>query len=178
MLAAIIALPYMAVFGLHVPDEMLDIIPDEWIPPALQATAQAPIAGPLEPELQYRAESPGDPRPLTPPNQVFPSALSGSPAPPPLNRVGFDDVLPEQSSQVARPRTDRLPSGDVETRLRELGAVDLNLEPWGGEFYRFEGRFAIDGQAALSRYFSAIEANPDAARRQVLAQVEAWRARR
>jgi hypothetical protein len=68
----------------------------------------------------------------------------------------------------------------MEERLRDLGATYYLLELWGSDqrMYRFYCKMAIDGNPHFTRYFEDTHTSPVQAMQSVLAQVEAWRARR
>ena len=65
-------------------------------------------------------------------------------------------------------------------RLRELGATYYLLETWGrnGELYRFHCKMAVAGNPDYTRHFEATDNDASRAMKQVLEQVEAWRAGR
>lgn len=68
--------------------------------------------------------------------------------------------------------------GDLERRLRELGASYYRLESWGaaGEMYRFQCWMSLQGDPGANRYFEAKNTDPLQSMSEVLQQVEAWRA--
>jgi len=67
--------------------------------------------------------------------------------------------------------------GVVEERLRELGANHYRLETWGRDgMYRFLCNVTVHRDSNFSRYFESTDREPIRAMRDVLAQVEAWRA--
>ena len=68
---------------------------------------------------------------------------------------------------------------EVERRLRQLGATYYILELWGQskQLYRFHCRVAVTGSPTYTRYFEATGTEALLAMREVLGQVEAWRAR-
>jgi hypothetical protein len=67
--------------------------------------------------------------------------------------------------------------GEIQDRLRKLGATYYLLESWGNQqqFYRFSCKVAVGGNADYTHYFEAVGANPHQAMIQVLQQIEAWR---
>lgn len=69
---------------------------------------------------------------------------------------------------------------NIQKRLRELGATYFLLESWGsdGQLYRFYCKMAIGGNANLTRYFEATDADSLTAMSKVLQQVEVWRSGR
>lgn len=68
----------------------------------------------------------------------------------------------------------------ITKRLRDLGATYYLLETWGrnGELYRFHCKMAVASSKSYTRHFEATSADPGAAMRSVLGQVEAWRSGR
>ena len=65
-----------------------------------------------------------------------------------------------------------VPWASSTARLRELGALDVRLEPWGvaGEFTRCRAIFAVAGSVEVERHFQSIAADADQAAEEVLAQ--------
>jgi hypothetical protein len=68
-------------------------------------------------------------------------------------------------------------TGDIEQRLRHLGATYYLLETWGNEqqLYRFYCQVAATGDANFTHYFEAVDADPLQAMLVVLHRVESWR---
>jgi hypothetical protein len=64
-------------------------------------------------------------------------------------------------------------------RLRSLGAVDVDLKPWGatGQAYRCACRLASPANPTLERNFDAIATDAKSAVEQVLTDIECWRQR-
>lgn len=202
MLSAVLALPYLAVFGLELPQGLIDLVPKDWIPPALQS-GSPPRAQTATPPIQYRIDSPSDQdlfvrqptgATATSPGGMRPNAIpratgnsAGGTSPldstheikQVLNQVSLPPAEyspPGRAGQAERADWGQSPPAEaMQARFEELGALDTELAPWGSDLYRFQGRFAIGRHAGLSRYFSATDPNPQRAMEKVLAQVEAWR---
>jgi hypothetical protein len=70
-------------------------------------------------------------------------------------------------------------TAEVEARLRELGASEVRLEPWGsrGQLYRYCAVLPVAGSSDIQRHFQTIGDDPARAAFEVLSQVEAWRGR-
>jgi hypothetical protein len=66
----------------------------------------------------------------------------------------------------------------IEKRLRELGAVYYLLELWGDDrqLHRFYCQVAVGGNRNFTRHFQATAPDALSAMRQVLEEIEAWRA--
>ncbi|MEX2308163.1 MAG: hypothetical protein WD738_11250 [Pirellulales bacterium] len=136
-----------------------------------------------------RLTAPAKPAAATAPTGVIEPAPLMSPA------AGNVDNLPGGASGLAttEPRVDELVKATsaaaddagvsdrlspLYSRLKELGASDPQLGPWGssGEMYRFCCRAALADTPAFTRHFEAVAAEPVGAVEQVVAKVEAWRA--
>jgi hypothetical protein len=70
------------------------------------------------------------------------------------------------------------PYRKVQERLRQLGATYYLLESWGNQQqqYRFYCKIAVGGNPDYTHYFEATDSDPLQTMRQVLSQVETWRA--
>jgi len=76
-------------------------------------------------------------------------------------------------------RADAAPSEflEIQQRLQDLGSTYYRLETWSGRSqFRFHCRMAVRENSHYSRNFEATDADPMAAMRKVLEQVERWRA--
>jgi hypothetical protein len=124
---------------------------------------------------------------------VVPAGFEASPASPatyPPSHAGAPRVAPgplpplspvvqgvgSQGPPAAPPAAgDRF--GDVEARLRQLGATRYWLEEWGRgqSFYRFRCEVALDGNPDYVRYFEATGADRLQAMAEVLHNIEVWR---
>lgn len=69
-----------------------------------------------------------------------------------------------------------LSASEIGQSLRQQGAIEVKLEPWGrsGQLYRYQALMAIGGARDVECHFQAIDANPDLAAQNVLHQVNAW----
>lgn len=66
---------------------------------------------------------------------------------------------------------------EIQQRLQDLGSTYYRLETWSGRSqFRFHCRMAVRENSHYSRNFEATDADPMAAMRKVLEQVERWRA--
>ena len=135
--------------------------------PRVEQSPVRPTAGLAAPERPFLAQQHG------PPEQ---RGLIESAKLVPVHR-------PPQTS-AAEPVADSpvLPTDDfheVERRLRQLGATYYLLELWGQsrQLYRFHCRVAVTGNPNYTRYFEATRTEALSAMREVMGQVEAWRAR-
>jgi len=137
---------------------------------------QAPAGGPADPVGQRDAILASYDWPVEPaPASTSVAADATTPAASPSLLV---PVAPATRVRVPGPTGDQFP--DLERRLRELGATYYLLETWGahGQYYRFQARMAVGGQADCVRHFEAVHSDPQQAMADVLAQVETWRAGR
>jgi hypothetical protein len=70
--------------------------------------------------------------------------------------------------------TDRV--SELISHLRQLGAAETNLTPWGGgTLYRFSCRAPLASAPAMTQHFESVAADPAKAVADVVARVEAWR---
>jgi hypothetical protein len=107
-------------------------------------------------------------RSASPLSVLPPTAVAGAPA----DAVGGPVSLQSPAPQA------RDPFSQVQQQLRQWGATYYLLESWGGsqQLYRFYCKMAVGGNPNFTRYFEAIDSDPLHAMRQVLQQVESWRA--
>lgn len=140
----------------------------------LSGHGRAPAGGPADPVGEGDAilasyDSPVEPAPTSVAEDATAPAASPSLLVP---------VAPATRVRVPGPTGDQFP--DLERRLRELGATYYLLETWGthGQYYRFQARMAVGGQADCVRHFEATRTDPQQAMDAVLEQVESWRAGR
>lgn len=83
--------------------------------------------------------------------------------------------LPDATPRRADPQQGEF--HEIQQRLQELGATYYRLETWAGRAqFRFHCRMAVRDNSHYSRNFEAMDADPMAAMRRVLEQVERWRA--
>ena len=136
--------------------------------------AQPPAVGPSHPIGEGDAilasyDAPVEPAPAS-------TAVAADPTTPPASLSLLVPVAP--SDRVPVPTGDQL--AHLERRLRELGATYYLLETWGthGQYYRFQARMAVGGQADRVRHFEATHSDPQQAMAKVLEQVDSWRAGR
>lgn len=89
------------------------------------------------------------------------------------SRLARDEQIFETGARTEPPATATL--AEVEARLRNLGASDVRLEPWGsaGQLYRYCAVVPVAGSAEVERHFQSIGSSPDRAALEVLAQVTA-----
>ncbi len=68
----------------------------------------------------------------------------------------------------------------IQSRLRQLGAVYYRLETWGDrpQGFRFHCQMGIEGQSRLAQQFEATDTVAVRAMQRVLAEVESWHAQR
>ena len=108
-----------------------------------------------------------------------PSSLRNTQSPLPSQVTDVDQVfeLGDRTDPQAKTNSETASTvPGVETRLRELGAIDVRLEPWGstGRLFRYCASVSVAGSAEVQRHFQSIGTNPDQAAQDVLAQVTAW----
>ena len=72
------------------------------------------------------------------------------------------------------------PFSAMQKLLKQQGATYYLLETWGsdGELYRFHAKMSVAGNPNYTRHFEATDRDALGAMRNVVAQVEAWRAGR
>jgi len=72
------------------------------------------------------------------------------------------------------------PFSAMQKLLKQQGATYYLLETWGsdGELYRFHAKMAVAGNPNYTRHFEATDRDALGAMRNVVSQVEAWRAGR
>jgi hypothetical protein len=124
-------------------------------------------------------ENTASPFPAAPP---FPASISQAEAPKLLPEGAVAPTIqapaPGTSALVKPPQTtdstDRV--SDLISHLRQLGAADTNLTPWGGgTMYRFSCRAPLASAPNMTQHFESVAAEPEKAVADVLAKVEAWR---
>jgi hypothetical protein len=131
--------------------------------PGTASVATAPPLAPPIPMAQTEAPK------LLPENAIVPP-MQAAPAPtsPAANASAFD------KSTQATDSTDRV--SELISHLRQLGAADTNLTPWGGgKMYRFSCRAPLASAPAMTQHFESVAAEPEKAVAEVVAKVEAWR---
>lgn len=123
-----------------------------WTPPSADPSFRA----------AERSSDPGDPT-LTAPSQPL------------SNRMTDHQEIFESGERSDLPSRPTL--ADTEDQLRRLGAIDLQLEPWGntGQFYRYCASVPMAGSPEVQRLFQSIGPSPDQAALEVLAQAVAAR---
>jgi hypothetical protein len=95
-----------------------------------------------------------------------PAVLAAQAVPPAATPFG----PPAQSTDS----TDRV--SELISHLRQLGAAETNLTPWGGgNLYRFSCRAPLANAPAMTQHFESVAAEPEKAVAAVVAKVEAWR---
>jgi hypothetical protein len=69
--------------------------------------------------------------------------------------------------------------GEIQARLKKLGATYYVLESWGNDqqLYRFFCKMAVSGDADYVHCFEATHRDPLRAMQEVLQEVESWRGR-
>jgi len=83
-------------------------------------------------------------------------------------------TVPFDKPAQAPDSTDRV--SELISHLRQLGAAETNLTPWGGgKLYRFSCRAPLASAPAMTQHFESVAAEPEAAVAEVVAKVEAWR---
>jgi hypothetical protein len=188
MLASLVALPLVAVFGLPVDQNVLDLIPSEYhglltraLPRPETATATIEIPGET---LRYQAaptvQSPavemisGGPTSSSPTLAVHYDSTATQPAQFEPAPAEMPRMVPVSMGTIA---ADPDSPEAIATRLRDLGAIRYTLEPWGstGELFRFRADVALGDDPRLHRYFDAVDVDQLTAMQNVLAQVEDWR---
>ncbi len=162
MLACLVAIPLLAVFGKSLPEIINTLLDGGWPSrptSALNCPDKAPQFDPMvavdlsashvaPASYEAPAHSQPDPTAATPTNPQ-------RHAPPPVNQFTH-----------------------IQDRLRQLGATYYLLESWGSrpQLYRFYCKVAISGNPNSTRYyFEATNSDPLHAMAQVLQQVESWR---
>jgi hypothetical protein len=133
----------------------------------------------------------GPPAPFVPggaPMDPMPHSPGLVPQTATANTVQLAGGVPAEVVQIpASPEPTRLPPNSAEPsqdaqisafteRLKQLGARDQELAPWGsrGELVRFRCNVPWANSPAYSRHFEAVAATPLAAVQQVTAEIEAW----
>jgi hypothetical protein len=104
------------------------------------------------------------------PESVVAPPMQAAPAPitPAATATPFD------KSTQATDSTDRV--SELISHLRQLGAAETNLTPWGGgKLYRFSCRAPLASAPAMTQHFESVAAEPEKAVAEVVAKVEAWR---
>lgn len=205
MLACLIAIPLVAVFGHSLPQMVQKLFgaqsPAESASPsghggeapgfqpiatahAAQTTSQpaalpgqVPSGRPAEPLNVSRSGS-GNVGGHSDSNVVaasFQAATSGSESAPGRWPAGPDDASPAATTTAA---VDQFTC--IQDRLRQLGATYYLLESWGNrqQLYRFYCKMAVGGNPDYAYYFEAVDSDRIRAMGRVLEQVEAWRAGR
>jgi hypothetical protein len=185
MLSCLVVVPAVAVSGKSLPEMFERLVDRNW-PAAVQE--EEPVRGVAE-DLTWRI----------PPESAYEGQISeelsggwpaveasadpqGSSAPPAAGLVPVHRSSPmppaEPVADSPVPRTDGF--REVEQRLRQLGATYYLLESWGQskQLYRFYCRVAVTGSPEYTRYFEATDTDGLSAMREVMDEVEAWRARR
>lgn len=132
-------------------------------PPAPTAVAAAPAVAPVTSDLTLPAPA------GSPSGEMAPLAsLRAEPMAPlaPLPK------LEEPSSQPVPESVQQLVA-----ELRELGAEDIQLTPWGAEgaYQRFACCAPVPGESGFVRHFDAIEPSAQLAVTRVFDQVRQWR---
>ncbi len=89
-------------------------------------------------------------------------------------------ALPIAAAQPARPVPIPSDYGEIQERLKKLGATYYVLESWGNDqqLYRFFCKMAVAGDTDYVHCFEATHSDPLRAMQQVLQKVETWRAER
>jgi hypothetical protein len=142
----------------------------------VQPNAAEPAASD-DPRLAVAAPPAAQPAATNPPAAIIP-ATAIEPAPLLAAPSGNLETVATggDASSPAQQTADRLPA--LYSRLKELGATDLTLSPWGsgGQLYRFHCRAALGDSPQFARHFEAVASEPRAAVAWTVAKVEAWRA--
>lgn len=208
MLACLVAIPLVAVFGNALP-ELIDGAMGSWWSSDAATVAAAVDEAPLfEPLLRNSSDGPKSQdsfAPAWPPNKLAEPADTGSPVcdldggrvlpatyEAPIESAfnhrsgqgllcaGEDGQMPVPTAhdQPGTASTDQFHA--VYQRLKELGSTYVLLESWGDghEQFRFYCKIAIAGNPHYTYRFEATNADPLAAMANVLRQVEVWRAGR
>ena len=137
-----------------------------------RASSPAAMSAPLC-QIPAPAATSRNPLSETPPSAVISAEYQASAEltpPAPLANIAGD--------AAAGPTSSTDPFRSIQDRLRELGATYYLLESWGTgqQMYRFYCKMSVGGSADYTRYFEASHADPLQAMREVLGQVESWRA--
>jgi hypothetical protein len=192
LLACLMALPIMALWGSSLPVKLSSLIEGHW--PRFAENRQPGRLGEGErfepiksPSNETVAARPGgtklDPQResfLRGPNQEISgqknSVRSVIPVmyQEPVSAVSFNGA-PTEQSLAANEHFNRM-----HDRLRQLGAIRTLLQSWGNQtgFYRFDCSIKTDGNASVTRQFQATASDPLQAVAEVLRQVETWRSGR
>lgn len=207
MLACLVAIPLVAVFGNALP-ELIDGAMGRWWSPDETTVAAAVDEAPLfEPLLRNRGPGPESQdsfAPAWPPNRLAEPAAGSpicdsdggrvlpatyeAPIESSFNHTsGHGSLCPGEDGQTPTLTAHDQPgpaSADqfhaICQRLKELGSTYVLLESWGDghEQFRFYCKIAIAGNPHYTYRFEATNADPLAAMANVLRQVEVWRAGR
>jgi hypothetical protein len=129
-------------------------------------SASVATASPLAPPTPMaQTEAPK----LLPESAATPS-MQATPAP----TAPGATASPFDKSTQATDSTDRV--SELISHLRQLGAAETNLTPWGGgKMYRFSCRAPLTSAPAMTQHFESVAAEPEKAVAEVVAKVEAWR---
>ena len=131
-------------------------------PGSASVAATPPLAPPI-PMAQTEA-----PKLLPESTAIPPMQAAPAPTAPTATASPFD------KSTQATDSTDRV--SEQISHLRQLGASETNLTPWGGgKMYRFSCRAPLASAPAMTQHFESVAAEPEKAVAEVVAKVEAWR---
>ncbi len=122
--------------------------------------------------LNLASASPDTPSSGAAPRSASQSLPTESPSTPLLA-----PALPIARAPAARPAPIPSDCGEIQARLKRLGATYYVLESWGNDqqLYRFFCKMAVAGDADYVHCFEATHHNPLRAMQEVLQEVESWR---
>jgi len=179
VLAVMIGLPLVALFGFAPTESILDRAVEVWDQRTRDGLSQSEIE--LAEAPVYRREVDATSSRAAPPrhassekNSQASSEIEGQSGSQPVGNPAVENVS-ASATNVAPLVSKASQMADLEQRLRDAGASSYTLQRWGGQqAYRFECNIIVGG---IRHYFAAIDEDPLKAMGNVLSQVERWRLR-